>query len=121
MAFRAVGDEIEPGVRAAVDHDPACVDAFVEPELGQRLAEPVGAHGGKIGCVGAKPRRGDHRVRGVAAEPLHKRRALLRLVEFDQRLADRQEIRHVLPRGDGDRGAGHQSAGGAMDELHRPR
>jgi hypothetical protein len=105
---------------AAVDYDPARVDPFVAPELGQRLAEPVGPHSGEIGGVGAESRRRNHRIRGVAAEPLHERRAIPGLVKLNQRLADRQEIRHILPRGDGDRDAGHQSAGGAMDELHGP-
>ncbi len=96
MALRAVGDEIEPGVRAAIDHDPARVDALFEPKLGQRLAETVGPDRGEIGGVGAKPRRGDHGVRRVAAEPLHEGRAVLRLVQFDQRFADREEIRQAL-------------------------
>ena len=96
MALLAMGDEIKPGMSAAVDHDPGRVDAFLEPKLGQRLAESVGADGGEIGGVRAKPRRRDHGVRGVAAEPLHEGRAVLRLVEFDQRFADREEIRHGL-------------------------
>jgi len=88
---------------AAVDHDPARVDAFLQPELGQRLTEAVGADGGEIGRVGAKPRRCDHGVRGVAAKPLHEGSALVRLVEFDQRFANREKIRHALPRRNGHR------------------
>src|SRR6185437_6667079 len=95
MALRPMGDEIEPGMRAAVDRDPTRVDAFAEPELGQRLAETVGADGGEIGGVRAEPRRRDHRVRGVAAEALDERRPVLRLVELDQRFADRQKVRHA--------------------------
>ena len=95
VAVLAMGDEIKPGMSAAVDHDPARVDAFLEPKLGQRLAETVGADGGEIGGVRAKPRRSDHRVRSVAAESLHEGRAVLRLIEFDQRFADRQKIRHT--------------------------
>ena len=120
MTIRTVGDEIEPGVSAAVDRDPARIDAFAEPELGQRLAETVGADGGEIGGVGAEPRRRDHRVRSVAAEPLHEGRPVVGLVEFDQRLPDSQEIRHILPRGDSDRDPSHKPAGGAMHEPHRP-
>ena len=95
VALRAMGDEIKPGMSAAVDHDPARVDALFKPKLSQRLAETVGADGGEIGGVGAKSRRGDHGVRGVAAEPLHEGRAVLRLIEFDQRFADREKIRHT--------------------------
>ena len=95
MALLAMGDEIKPGMRAPVDHDPGRVDAFLEPKLGQRLTEAVGADGSEIGGVGAKPRRRDHGVRGVAAEPLHEGRAVLRLIEFDQSFADREEIRHT--------------------------
>src|ERR1700722_3976426 len=94
MAFGAVGDEIKPGVSAAVNHDPARVDALFKPKLSQRLTETVGADCGEIGRISAKPRRCDHGVRGVAAEPLREGRAVLRLIEFDQRFADRQEIRH---------------------------
>ena len=93
MAVLAVADEIKPGVSAAIDHDPGRVDALFEPKLGQRLAELVGADGGEIGGVRAKPGRRDHGVRGVAAEPLDERGAVLRLVEFDQRFANREEIR----------------------------
>ena len=88
MALFAMGDEIKPGMRAPVDHDPGRVDAFLQPKLGQRLAETVGADGSEIGGVGAKPRRRDHRVRGVAAEPLHEGGAVFRLIEFDQRFAE---------------------------------
>ncbi len=76
MSVGAVGDEIEPGVGAAVDHDPARVDALLQPQLGQRLPEGVGADGGEIGRVRAEPGRRDHRVRRVAAEALHEGRAL---------------------------------------------
>ena len=120
MALVAVADEIKPGVSAAIDHDPARVDALLKPKLGQRLAETVGADGGEIGRVRAEPRRRDHRVRGVAAEPLHEGRAVLRLIEFDQRFADRKEIRHALPRRYRHRDPGHQAAGGAIDKPHRP-
>ena len=96
MAVLAVADEIKPGVSAAIDHDPGRVDALLEPKLGQRLAELVGADGGEIGGVRAKPGRRDHGVRGVAAEPLDERGAVLRLVELDQRFANREEIRQGL-------------------------
>ena len=47
MALLAMGDEIKPGMRAAVDHDPARVDAFLQPKLSQRLTETVGPDGMK--------------------------------------------------------------------------
>ena len=55
----------------------------------------VGADSGEIGGVRAEPGRGDHRVRRVAAKALQEGRAVGGLVEFDQRLADRQEVRHA--------------------------
>src|SRR5262249_33318860 len=82
--------------RAAVDDDPARVDALFQPKLGQRLTETVSADAGEIGGVRAKPGRRDHRVRRIAAEPLNERGAIRGLIEFDQRLAHRQKIRHSL-------------------------
>ena len=121
VSFGAVGDEIEPGVGAAVDDDPARVDALLEPKRSERLTERVSSDGGEIGRVGAQPRGRDHRVRRVAAEPLHERRALARLIELDERFADREQIRHRSPRRNRDRDAGHQPGGGAMNEPHGPR
>src|SRR5208282_5824026 len=95
VAVGPVGDEVETGVRASADDDAAGVDPFAHPEFGQRLTETIGADSGEIGSVGAEPRGGDHRIRGVAAEALHEGRTLARLIQFDQRLADRQEIRHA--------------------------
>src|SRR5271165_1588903 len=95
VPLRPMGDEIESGMRAAVDDDPARVHALLQPQLGQRLSEPVGADRGEIGGVGTEPRRGDHRVRRVAAKTLYERRVVVRLIEFDQRLANRKKVRHA--------------------------
>jgi len=70
VALVAVGDEIKPGMSAAVDNDSARVDAFVQPKLGQGLAESIGADAGEIGGVGAKPwraRRAEHSLLGQPA------------------------------------------------------
>ena len=121
MSFGAVGDEIEPGVGAAVDDDPARVDALLEPKRSERLTERVRADGGEVRSVDAEPGGGDHRVRRVAAEPLHERRALARLIELDERFADREQIGHRSPRRNRDRDAGHKPGRGAMNEPHSPR
>ena len=89
-----MGDERKPGVSAAVDHDAARVHPLAHPELDQRLSETVGADGGEKGGVGADARGGDHRVRRIAAEALHERGGVARLLELDQRFSDRQEIGH---------------------------
>ena len=65
MALGAMGDEIEPGVGAAVHHDPARVDALLKPKLGQRLAEAVGADATVVEAVHCAATGGTISIVGV--------------------------------------------------------
>ncbi|CAN0621223.1 protein of unknown function [Burkholderia multivorans] len=93
MAVRPVRDEIDAGRRAAIDAHPGRLDALAAPQFDQQLAEMVVADRRHETGRRALPRGRDAEIRRVAAETLQILGApRLRLIEFDHRLAERQNL-----------------------------
>ena len=69
------------------------IDAFALPQRKELTTEGIGADSSHVGCARTEPRRGDRAVRRVAAEAMQVFVAQLsRLVEFDQRFAERNQV-----------------------------
>src|SRR5215204_5623897 len=99
MAARIVGHEIRAGKRSGIERDSRCVDALALPQLEEQAPERVVAEMSDIRGARALPRSCNRKVRRIAAEALQVARlAGNRLVEFDHRLADGNDVGHrALP------------------------
>src|SRR6266567_5825063 len=93
VTMRAVRDEIHAGMRVAVNAYAARIDTFVFPQLDEHPPEGIVADTGHVRGAGAEPRCCDHAIGRVAAETLQEfvGRAS-RLIEFDKRLAQRDQV-----------------------------
>ena len=94
MAALAVRDEIDAGRRAAVDRDAAHIDALALPQCDEHPSECIVADARDVAGARAEPCGGDCHIGRVAAESLHVRVRLLgaNLIEFDERLAERNDV-----------------------------
>ncbi len=92
MTLRPMRDEIDAGRRSVVDRHARRVDALVGPQLEQATAESIVADASDVSTRCAEPRSGDRHVRRIATESLHISERIVgaRLVELDQRLAQRK-------------------------------
>ncbi len=94
MPVGIVGHEIDGGECAGVAAHALVIDAFSTPEFAQLPAVRVVADGREVAGLRTLARRGNHEIRGVAAEALQEKpaAAFAPLVELDHGLAEGQDV-----------------------------